>query len=308
MIAAPDLIGLRAYQPDDLARVLRFVGECCAQADCGCLHPGDVVHHMSSSLRGRDQDQYVYVYEVDGMIQALVLLSPARYGSIEAVIHPTQRSSDLEGRLFEWAQVREQTILRAAGSTHPVSVEVPDCDESRQRALRGLGYQADARPSLAVTERSLTTPTPASILPDGFTIRSAAGEHEAALLSEVHMSAFNSNWTPEEYLRVMRTPGFEIERELVVVAPDGRFAAFLIYWPDPVSKSALFEPVGCHKDFQRRGLTRALMYEGMRRMVACGMTTAIVLHKIANEAATGLYHSVGFKTKYTITSFCKTVG
>ena len=66
------------------------------------------------------------------------------------------------------------------------------------------------------------------------------------------MSAFNSHWTVEDYRRVMRTPGFDQARELVVVAPDGQLAAFLVYWPDRVSKSGLFEPVGCAKEFQRR--------------------------------------------------------
>ncbi len=306
MIAAPDLTGLRAYQPDDLARVLHFVGECCAQTDFCCLHPGDVAHYLSNTLRGRDLDRYFYVYEADGVIQALVLLRPARYGAFDAIIRP-QQGDDFERRLLAWADASEQAILREANSTDPVNTEVMDCDAGRQAALRSLGYEADGSPYMAITERSLLLQIPASVLPKGFTIRSAAGEHEAALLTEVHMSAFNSKWTPEEYQRVMRTPGFEIERELVMVAPDGRFAAFLIYWPDPVTKTGLFEPVGCHKDFQRRGLTRALMYEGMRRMLTCGMTTAVVAHHINNDASTALYHSLGFETKYTSTSFHKMV-
>jgi predicted acetyltransferase len=86
-------------------------------------------------------------------------------------------------------------------------------------------------------------------------------------------------------------------------------AAFLIYWIDPVSKSGLFEPVGSHQDFQRQGLTRALMYEGMRRMVAHGMTKAIVKHQPAqqNPAAAALYRSVGFTLKYTITDYRKQI-
>ena len=98
----------------------------------------------------------------------------------------------------------------------------------------------------------------------------------------------------------MRSSSFHIERELVVVAPDGRFAAFLVYWIDPISKSGLFEPVGCHPDFQRRGLTTALMYEGLQCMAAQGMTMAIVVHEAPddNPASAALYRSVGFTPKY----------
>ncbi|MGZ6368161.1 MAG: GNAT family N-acetyltransferase, partial [Ktedonobacteraceae bacterium] len=75
------------------------------------------------------------------------------------------------------------------------------------------------------------------------------------------------------------------------------------------SKSGLFEPVGCHKDFQRLGLTRALMYEGMRRMIAQGMTMAIVLHQPEQEnpASAALYRSAGFSLRYTITEYRKNI-
>ena len=82
-----------------------------------------------------------------------------------------------------------------------------------------------------------------------------------------------------------------------------------IYWVDPVSKSGLFEPVGCRKDFQRLGLAKALMYEGMRRMIAQGMATAIVLHQPEqdNPASAALYRSVGFSLRYTITDYRKQI-
>jgi mycothiol synthase len=133
------------------------------------------------------------------------------------------------------------------------------------------------------------------MLPEGFIIRSVAGEHEAAQLAEVHSSSFDSNWTAKKYLEVLRSPSFTLDNELVVVAPDGRFAAFLVYWLDPMSKAGLFEPVGCHKDFRRRGLTKALMIEGMKRMIDAGMETAVVGNKVGNEAARGLYESLGLK-------------
>ena len=103
----------------------------------------------------------------------------------------------------------------------------------------------------------------------------------------------------------MRTPGFQIDHELVVVAPDGRFAAFIIIWLDPISRTGLFEPVGCHRDFQRRGLTSALMYEGMRRMRAAGMETAIVCYHADNVSGVPLYRSVGFQMRYEITEYRK---
>jgi len=178
---------------------------------------------------------------------------------------------------------------------------------TRRDLLLSLGYAPAGEPSHLCTTRSLEEPIPEVSLPDGFSIRSVAGEHEVELAAAVHDSAFRPKWAGGAYLDVMRTPGFDIDRELVAVAPDGRFAAYLIYWLDPVSRSGLFEPVGCHADFRRMGLTKALMYEGMRRMRARGMQSAVVLHETDNPASTALYASVGFRPKYAITDYRKPV-
>ena len=103
----------------------------------------------------------------------------------------------------------------------------------------------------------------------------------------------------------MRTPGFKVQHELVVVAPDERFAAFLVYWLDPISRSGLFEPVGCHPDFRRLGLTKVLMLEALRRMAEVGMKTALVGYKATNTAAEKLYTSVGFTKHFETIDYTK---
>jgi GNAT superfamily N-acetyltransferase len=304
------LPGLRAFQPDDLPRVLEFVGTCCVITDfCGCFHPGDISHFLSNTLRGRDPSQHLFFMEDDNRrINALVWIYPARISGFEVMVHPSQRSADLETQLIEWAENGVTALLQAENSdSKEITTEVMDCDLARISALRQRGFEPEAQPSMMFTMRSLDVPIPVPVLPQGFSIRPVAGEHEAALVADVHSGAFNSNWTPEEYLKVVRSPGFDIERERVVVAPDGRFAAFTIIWFDPVSRRALFEPVGCHPDFQRMGLTRTLMVDAMHEMRSQGMTTAAVVHHTDNPASTGLYASVGFTPKYAITSFKKTI-
>lgn len=297
---------------DELPKILQFVGECNVLADfCGCLHPGDICHVLSNTLRGRGLEKHFHVYEDSkGQLLGLVLLYPARYNAYDVLVHPHYRGSKLESALIAWSEQQTRALLHEAVSDATwIGIDVMDCDIHRRDILRAQGYAPPDGPSLIYTTRSLLEPIPESILPGGFTIRNVAGEHEAEALQAVHAGSFGSKWRPGEYLQVMRTPGFHLDRELIVVAPDHRFAAFLIYWIDPVSKSGLFEPVGCHHDFQRRGLTRALMYEGMRRMVAHGMTTAIVNHQPAqqNPAAAALYRSVGFTLRYTISDYRKQI-
>jgi mycothiol synthase len=295
---------------DELPKILQFVGECNVLANyCGCLHPGDICHFLSNTLRGRDLEKHFHVYEdADGRILGTVLLYPARYSAYDVLIHPHYRGSELESALIVWSEQQTRSLLIASCSdSSSIGSDVMDCDINRSDILHKQGYVQSDGPAFCYTIRSLQASIPESILPVGYTIRNVAGEEEAEAVQAVHASSFGSMWQPGEYRNVMRTPGFHIDRELIVVAPDGRFAAFLIYWIDPVSKSGLFEPVGCHQNFQRLGLTTALMYEGMRRMFAHGMTTAIVKHEPAqkNPAASALYRSVGFSLRYTITDYRK---
>jgi ribosomal protein S18 acetylase RimI-like enzyme len=57
----------------------------------------------------------------------------------------------------------------------------------------------------------------------------------------------------------------------------------------------LFEPVGTHPDFRRRGLARAVMTEGMRRMQTRGMESALVMTASGNEVSKALYQALGFE-------------
>jgi mycothiol synthase len=295
---------LRSYSgASDGSRILQFTGECNLLTDwCCSLHPGDVGHFLSNHLAGRDPAPYCFLYESNGNIEALILLSAIRSSSWGLLVHPHQRDTIMETALIAWAEQQLRHLLTMSGSAKEwITTEVLDCDTLRRDVLASCGYVADPDPDYFVTTRTLQGEIPASVLPDGFSIRAVAGEHEADAVQAVHASAFGRAWQPDEYLQVMRSPNFHIERELVVVAPDGRFAAFLVYWLDPIGKSGLFEPVGCHPDFQRQGLTKALMYEGLRCMAAQGMTMAMVIHEAPrdNPASTALYHSVGFTSKYS---------
>ena len=117
----------------------------------------------------------------------------------------------------------------------------------------------------------------------------------------MHNHSFSAKWNAEKYLKVFRAP--HMEYELVVAAPDGRFAAFTNVWVDEVNRSLLFEPVGTHSDFRRRGIGKALMVHALTRMRAeRGIEHAYVCHEppSKNPAAGALYASVGFAPLHEI--------
>ncbi len=296
---------------NDLSKISSAVGTWNVQTDfCGYLHPGHVGHFLSNGLRGRNATGHLFLVEDAQMaLLAVVLIHQPRSSRFDVFVHPAYRGSDLETELVTFAEQITWNHMQAAGIDRDwVGSDVMACDTRRAEILRQHGYEV-GEPYVFFTTRSLADPIPEPTVPEGFTIRNVEGLHEAEALGVVHGGAFGSNWQPGEYLKVMQSPAFQMERELIVVAPDGRFAAFLIYWLDPISQSGSFELVGCHPEFQRKGLTRALIYEGMRRMQGAGMTTAFVVHESSEEnpAAFAFYASVGFKQKFPILESRKTM-
>lgn len=85
----------------------------------------------------------------------------------------------------------------------------------------------------------------------------------------------------------MESPGYAPARELVIQTSDGFLLAFSVIWYDHLSRVGLFEPVGTHKDFRRRGFGLAIVLYGMQKIAAAGMKFATVAHIGYNEAARG---------------------
>ena len=74
------------------------------------------------------------------------------------------------------------------------------------------------------------------------------GETEHAARATAARRAVSSAMDPDEharrYLRFMRSPAYEAERDVVAVDPGGKIGAFAIHWPDTRLSLAQFEPVG----------------------------------------------------------------
>ena len=83
----------------------------------------------------------------------------------------------------------------------------------------------------------------------------------------------------------------------MAVAPNGGFASFCTLWFDDVTRSAYVEPVGTAPEHRRRGLGKAVICEGLRRIERLGATMAFV--GSYEEPAHTLYASLGF-TRYDL--------
>jgi ribosomal protein S18 acetylase RimI-like enzyme len=279
----------------DLNRLQNFNAAAIAVTDhCGYLHPGDIPHHIYNGNRYYDPVDLITIWEDDQGIAAWLLAQP-RHKSFDAQVRPDLRGGALERDVLELAESRTVELMaqhEIAGET--IYADAFRGDPARSNLLVELGWARDDKPPYVLNRIQIgAIDVPA--LPDAFSYRSARGVEDAAALAAVHNGAFGSIWTPELYRYVMESPGYAPDRELVIQAPDGSFAAFTVTWHDRLNHMGLFEPVGTHRDYQRRGFGRALMRYGMRQMAEAGMAFASVANFGDNESARGLYHSVGFR-------------
>jgi GNAT superfamily N-acetyltransferase len=271
---------------------------------CGYLHPGDIPHHIYSGNRYYDPAELMTIWEDDQGVAAWLLVGP-RQKSYDAQVRPDLRGGGLEREVLEYADGRTVELMQRYDiSGDRIYADAFRGDTARSELLRVLGWKPDNE-SPYVLNRTEIESIEVPDLPEGYSFRSASGIEDAAALAEVHKAAFGVDWTPEWYRHVMESPGYAPERELVIQAPSGTFAAFTVIRYDHLNRTGLFEPVGTHKDHRRRGFGRAIMMYGMRQMAAAGMDFATVANFGHNEAARGLYQACGFKPWYLLDGYEK---
>jgi hypothetical protein len=183
-------------------------------------------------------------------------------------VRPDLRGDDFKREVLEYPDDRTVELMR----WHNIA---SDClyadtfrgDIARVELLTALGWEPDDELPYVLNRTEINS-IAVLTLPDGFSFQSAKGVEDAATLTDVYNASFGANWTPALYRQVMESPGYEPERELVIHAPDGSFAAFSVIWYDQLNRTGLFEtglfePVGMHKDYRQRGFGRAIVLYGM---------------------------------------------
>lgn len=174
-----------------------------------------------------------------------------------------------------------------------------DDDSASIGVLGDHGFVPEGR-RLSQWQWQADGPSPADVvLPDDYRIRSIRGPEEFEARVALHRAAFPaSRLNVAKYQRLLTVPHYRLEDDLVVEAPDGSLAAFALGWYDPDARVGELEPVGAHPDHQRRGLSRAVVTEAVRRLFQRGAHLVQVYSDQAEAAPEALYRSVGFE-RYT---------
>ncbi len=239
-------------------------------------------------------EDVAFLWELEGQIVAMLMPDGGR-GEAHFSIDPPFDTPELEVEILNVAE--EYLAADKPDRTRQLYVWAPEQHSFRQNLLMQRGYRKDDWPEHQ-WRRSLDRPIPDAPIAPGYTIRSLGDGLE--LLERCYASglgfhqgdiriAVDNRDDPSWYRNIQTAPLYRRDLDLVAVAPDGAIAAFCTIWFDDVTRSAYYEPVATVPAHQRRGLGKAVMCEGLRRLKRMGATLAFVGgHSVAANA---LYQS-----------------
>lgn len=185
------------------------------------------------------------------------------------------------------ADAIERAIAHAATAGFgDVSLEVDREDQVQQQILSGHGFGFDEEGMveawLAADERPEV-----SSLHDGYrlTTRAEIGDRPH------HMVGRNG---PDVAERLKQTSLYRPDLDVVIVDSDDNYAAYGLFWFDPVTMTGQVEPMRTLDEHQRRGLARHVLTTGVNLLADAGAERIKIVFELSNPGASTLYPDVGF--------------
>jgi len=209
-------------------------------------------------------------------------------------IHP--RNTNLKSAMFEYAE--KYLCGKTPDGRQYLKAFVNDFDKDFEDMAKDRGYENDEKSARPMSELKIQNPFPPISLPAGFTLKSLAEENDLAKLDRCIYRGFNHGDEPpaidyEGRKKQQSMPGYRKDLNIIVVAPDGNYAAYAGLWFESANKYAYVEPVCTDPNYRLRGLGKAAVMEGIRR---CGELGAEVVYV---GSTFPIYLSIGFKKLFT---------
>jgi ribosomal protein S18 acetylase RimI-like enzyme len=265
------------------------------------MHVMDLPYRFSSWALDAPDDVGLWVNDDNQLVAWAVMQTP--FWSIDYVFR-SNTGSDLHSQILSWADRRAHALINTPYGLSAWFVNVFADQLDRMQELERNEYVSQAELgenawSKVWMECSGKMEVPSYPPPAGFTIRSLGGESEVEAYVKLHRAVFETkNMTFDWRLRTLRHPDYRPELDVVVVAPDGRLAAFCIGWicstPDGECRGQI-EPLGCHADFRSYALGRVALCEALRRLQQYGAERIFVETDNYRNTAFRLYESIGFR-------------
>ncbi len=283
----------------DLRLMQAFTAECwLLDWPAPAFHPGDLDWWSRDSVSGSVPLSERVRLWFAGESDASELVAWGWFGlprDLDLLVRPEARGSDLTKAVVDWASERALALAGPATTPDEVQVFAADTQPLIVEDLTQLGFTAAGAGMVGFTRRFEGWAVPDPALPPGFSARMLAPGDIAERIELGRLAFPNSQLTPERYEVARHSTLYRPALDQLVVGPDGSLVALALGWLDPVTLSVELEPVAVHPAWHRHGIGRAVCLAAIRAGIALGATTGLIYAESHNDAALGLYASLGYE-------------
>ena len=241
--------------------------------------------------RPRRSDEVEQLFWVDdaGPVAAVILTDWGRVWGCDPIM-----TGSVPGVSLHDVVARGLELVDALGLDE-VETLVGDDDEELRSLLTDRGFEAGDTSGTCWMEAG-DRPDVAAVA-DGFTLVDRSQRARSP-----HPMSMRNGPAVEE--RLNQCSLYDPSLDLAVEAPAGQVAGYALFWHDPVTRVGLVEPMRVEDDYQRRGLARAMLTEGLRRLADRGAHRLKVSY--VTDIARALYAGSGFQVAESCRTYRRT--
>ena len=218
-------------------------------------------------------------------------------------IHPHFRTAELENEMLAYAEENFHAVTE--DGRRYIHMPIFEDDKQRQEIAQSRDYKKQSGWGHNY-RRNIDSSIPNTPIPSGYAIRSMGDAKEYPARRWASWRAFHNDEPDENYdgdyswyANLQSAPLYRRDLDVIAVAPDGSIASFCTIFYDDYTRSAVTVLVGTAAEHWQRGLGKAVITEGLRRLKEMGCT--LVFSTAHEEPADFLYRSVMQEMKVTDT-------
>jgi predicted N-acetyltransferase YhbS len=257
-----------------------------ADAEGGLWEAADFQWWWRTPRRSDEIDQ-IFWADAAGPVAAVVLTEWEQGWGCDPLVVPRA------GVPLEIVWTRAVDRIRTLG-LHRVDVLVRDDDSELVNLVDGAGFAADDDEPSGITWLNAEERPPAAPVPEGFDL-----VDRSVRAGTPHPMRRRNGEAVETRLRQCSL--YDPTLDVAVEAANGDVAGYALFWFDAVTRVGLVEPMRVEDAYQRRGLARAMLTDGLERLVSRGARRLKVGY--ATDIARRLYLGAGFRLATTSRSY-----
>lgn len=238
-------------------------------------------------------------------------------GSIVAVANPEsniiyvlQIHPDYEYLTTEMARMVEKNFRKnrpKSETTDKFAIVLVEGNRAREKGLKEAGFKKGHVCGF-IRFRDVNAPIPDEPTPTGYRIRTITDEDDENYVTIIQDIFGHGESFDVDYVQYLKCSSFyKSDLDLVAVDEKDNFASVCTFRFDPASRVTELEPMGTHPAHRGKGLAKALLTEGFRRLQKYNPSLLFIGGAANNPGANRLYDVTGFVEKKALVLWVKEV-